>query len=460
MSNNIKKSQKKSLQDIQLKVKSLANTILFRDIHLSPQVQYRVNMLRVIILSNLIMLSIMMLLGFFGLVSNDLDAALLALITMSLNLWAFQRVNLGDTQFAGRLVIGMSWVALAIAAYASGGIYSSTMMGFMILLVTGLLLLDKRAKRIFFASTVSYFICLYLIEISGNLPTAPFKDLPLRIFVLVTTASILFSVVSYHLYAMRQSEKIMAELRLENERGILQRNLTQDLTHDLRTPISVLKTTTYLINKRQQKGLPIEDSIQLLEAQANKLNDMIEDLFQLTFLEKADPDRTLNIVKIPNLIDACVAESSAYASRNNITIHYDAVPIDCDDMLGDYNQLRRVFNNLIENAIHYGKEGGYLKITIKNDADDNLVLQFIDDGIGIAPDDQKRIFERFYRVNDARTTREKTGTGIGLNTVARVVQLHNGSIKVDSALNKGSTFTITFPSHEGIKSFLRAAMPA
>ena len=139
-----------------------------------------------------------------------------------------------------------------------------------------------RARLFFYVLTVLLFATLLLVELSGNLPYAPFKDLPFRILILIVTVTSLFLIVSYHLYALRQSAERLARLQIDAERFRVQRELTQDLAHDLRTPLATLQTDAYLIRQRYERDMPIEPSIQRLEKQVKRMNGLIEDLFQLT----------------------------------------------------------------------------------------------------------------------------------------------------------------------------------
>lgn len=115
---------------------------------------------------------------------------------------------------------------------------------------------------------------------------------------------------------------------------------------------------------------------------------------------------------------------------------------------GDSTLLSHVFSNLIENAIRYNRTGGSVQIEIRHD-DSWAMLRVTDTGIGIAPDEQRHIFDRFYRVDRSRA-RHKGGAGLGLSIVSHIVQQHGGHIEVESKPNCGSTFTVKLQSSNAL----------
>jgi two-component system phosphate regulon sensor histidine kinase PhoR len=117
-------------------------------------------------------------------------------------------------------------------------------------------------------------------------------------------------------------------------------------------------------------------------------------------------------------------------------------------VLADNDRIRQVVSNLIDNAIKYGKAGGMTTVSGSHLPDGKVELRIVDDGPGIPKDSQERIFERFYRVDKARS-REQGGTGLGLAIVKHVVQAHGGEVRIESELGSGCTFVITLPGLPG-----------
>ena len=130
---------------------------------------------------------------------------------------------------------------------------------------------------------------------------------------------------------------------------------------------------------------------------------------------------------------------SAAAAKKNVALHVNCDPI-C--ITGVRRYLYEIIYNLCDNAIRYNKEGGKVEVTVKQNGN-NTLLSVADTGIGIAPEHQARIFERFYRV-DKSHSKETGGTGLGLSIVKHAVQYHNAQLHLSSTPGKGTTITVTF----------------
>lgn len=439
---------------------TLHQMLVFRDKHLSPNEQYRATLLQIAIYGNLF---VTMILAIYAIVEpspHQLLGLSMVAIMLSVNVWALIRLHQGAIQLVSRLIIAISWISLAIGAFQSGGVYSPAIMGLVVLFVTANLLLDMKARIVMLMATLVYIFVLLALELSGNLPVVPFKDLPLRMIVLSSSLTTIFLVVNYHLYALRQSENQNITLQVDAERFRVQRELTQDLAHDLRTPLTTLLASVYLISQFKDRGLPIDKALIRLEDQGRRLDALIEDLFQMTLLDMDDKKKTLNVISIATIAINSVADAKQYADTRNIQIFLVNEADDSKRVIGHRNQIKRVFDNLIENAIHYGRENGHINIHIMSD-DSQYIIHVQDDGIGIAAEKHEKIFERFYRVDSARSSEAQQGSGVGLNAVQRIVQLHGGSILLDSDLGKGSTFKIHIPYLKPAKGFVasQSALP-
>ena len=131
------------------------------------------------------------------------------------------------------------------------------------------------------------------------------------------------------------------------------------------------------------------------------------------------------------------------AKDKKLSIKLD-IPADLSKVLGDHKRLSQVFLNLLDNAIKYTPEGGSITVSATN-KEKIVQVDISDTGIGISEKDLPRIFERFYRVDKARS-RELGGTGLGLSIVKHIIQAHNGQVWVQSTLGQGSTFSFTIPT--------------
>ena len=220
----------------------------------------------------------------------------------------------------------------------------------------------------------------------------------------------------------------------------------QNASHELKTPLATMKLL--LENLIYQPDMPSElraEFMQDMNHEIDRLSGIITDLLTLT---KMDSEETAIKHEKFDFTELCIGAVHALqpaAEKNRLTLTMDVAK---DVTLqGDESKLGQVIYNLIDNAIKYPPEGGSVHVTMKADGR-NAVFAVKDTGVGIPEEDAKHIFDRFYRVDKARS-RETGGTGLGLSIVRQMVQLHRGEIKVDSVFGKGSTFTVTLPLRKG-----------
>ena len=220
----------------------------------------------------------------------------------------------------------------------------------------------------------------------------------------------------------------------------------QNASHELKTPLATMKLL--LENLIYQPDMPSElraEFMQDMNHEIDRLSGIITDLLTLT---KMDSEETAIKHEKFDFTELCIGAVHALqpaAEKNRLTLTMDVAK---DVTLqGDESKLGQVIYNLIDNAIKYTPEGGSVFVTMKTDGR-NAVFAVRDTGVGIPEEDAKHIFDRFYRVDKARS-RETGGTGLGLSIVRQMVQLHRGEIKVDSVFGKGSTFTVTLPLRKG-----------
>lgn len=358
--------------------------------------------------------------------------------------WHFARQE--RLLLASAMLIAPIWVALSYGCLITGGIKSPLVMIYIVPLLMIAVLLGGRLAFVSYAVTILYLLLLILIELLGFLPEVLERTLGFHLFIVLFTFSITIAILVYHLIKIREADAYNLRLRLEAERLAVYQQLTQDIAHDLRTPLSILMTKAYLIRKQYEKGRDINSNLAILEEYATKMSDMINDFFELTMLDNDGSQATLqwDEVDLRLILDDLLETYRDYAAEREITLNM-SMDEDYQAMVrGDKFQLGRVFSNLLENAIHYGKHGGQVALTLKQ-ADAEIMFSVQDDGIGIAPEHHKKIFERFYRVSEARTMTAKTGSGLGLTITQNIIRLHGGTIELDSALGQGSTFIVRLP---------------
>lgn len=220
----------------------------------------------------------------------------------------------------------------------------------------------------------------------------------------------------------------------------VRRDFVANLSHELRTPIgavSVLAET--LLDSREPEV--VERLCARLHRESMRLGDTIEDLLTLSRLESGDSEEP-EPVRVSDIIAAAAERVEQRATSHEVTMN-----VNLEDMnlaiVGDRGQLISAVGNLVDNAAKYSEAGASIDLSARGEGD-WVVIRVIDYGMGIPESDLERIFERFYRVDPARS-RGTGGTGLGLSIVRHVIQNHSGEIEVTSREGEGSTFTLKFP---------------
>ncbi len=220
-----------------------------------------------------------------------------------------------------------------------------------------------------------------------------------------------------------------------------EKQFTSDVSHELRTPTAViLAQCEYAIG--ENITLPDkEEALETVQRQALKMSSLISDLLNLIRLDRGTEKAELHPCNLSQLITDICEEHKLIASPHfNLT--YDTTA----NVIGtvDSAMISRLLSNLISNAIRYSKENGSAHVKLFETATE-IVLTVKDDGIGIAKEDQEKIWHRFYQVDSSRTTSQHGSMGLGLSIVAQIAKLHHAKIEIESELEKGSLFTVKFP---------------
>jgi two-component system phosphate regulon sensor histidine kinase PhoR len=227
--------------------------------------------------------------------------------------------------------------------------------------------------------------------------------------------------------------------QLENTR----REFVANVSHELRTPLSLIKgfVETLLDGAKNDPELATR-FLKTIEKHANRLTYLIEDLLTISRLESGQIVMNLQRVKLCDEIERVREDLQSRTGEKQVTVE-NQVPATLTAQ-ADVDRLQQVLFNLVENAIKYGRQGGRVTIGGKSTGDKKVQVWVQDDGPGIPAEAKDRIFERFYRVDRARS-RESGGTGLGLAIVKHIVQAHGGEVWVKSDLGAGSTFYFTLP---------------
>ena len=218
-----------------------------------------------------------------------------------------------------------------------------------------------------------------------------------------------------------------------------ERQFTSDVSHELRTPVSVILAQCEASLNRTDLSEEQRKEILLIRKKAGEMSQMISQLLLLSRADQGRQQLNKEEINISELTEIIVEEQKMLAQRRKIEVHTEIEP----DITGylDESFYIRMLDNLISNAVSYGKEGGNIKVTL-HQIPSGVRGTVEDDGIGISRDDQVHIWERFYRVDASRTGKEEgSHSGLGLSMVKWIAQAHGGNVRVESEIGKGSCFT-------------------
>ena len=229
--------------------------------------------------------------------------------------------------------------------------------------------------------------------------------------------------------------------RLENSFAQM-RQFSSDASHELRTPLTVLKGQNELILSKQRKPEEYQEVISSNLEEINYMSKVLEDLFVLSKSDENQVNLDCKPVDLRALVEEVCKHAEILAEEKNIKIIIAFLePI---EIKGDEVRLRQMVWNVLQNGIKYTQQGGELKISLQNEGDFAL-LTIQDTGIGIPEEDLPLIFNRFYRVDKART-RDEGGSGLGLSICRQIAEAHKGKIEVESKLGVGTRFKIRLPN--------------
>jgi len=236
--------------------------------------------------------------------------------------------------------------------------------------------------------------------------------------------------------------------RLENAFTEQQRFIA-DASHELRTPLAVLRGETEVALENTRTVDEYQESLSLIKDEAERLSRIVEDLF---ILARQPIDAPAKLVREPVVLnDAvrdCARAAQVLATRKGVqlNVHNTSPPI---ALSGDEDLLKRMILNLLDNAVKYTPAGGEISLTLERE-NGNAQIVVRDTGIGIPEQEQSRVFDRFYRVDKARS-RTLGGAGLGLSIVRWIVDAHGGKIQIDSSDGVGSVFTVELPLRQSAR---------
>ncbi len=238
--------------------------------------------------------------------------------------------------------------------------------------------------------------------------------------------------------------KILVFINDESEQqrvDAVRRDFVANVSHELKTPIGALMLLSEAVLGAKDNPEEVQKFAQRMQSESKRLSELVKEIIDLSRLQSHDPLVAAYEVDIDEVVKESInlSESAAEARHIEISLNEKSNGV----VIGDRDQLIMAVHNLIENAINYSPEKTRVTVTI-SDAGELIEVTVADQGIGIPETEQERIFERFYRVDPARS-RETGGTGLGLSIVKHVALNHGGEIAVWSKEGVGSTFALRLP---------------
>ena len=227
--------------------------------------------------------------------------------------------------------------------------------------------------------------------------------------------------------------------RLERVR----RDFVANISHEFRTPLTAIQGFAETL-----LGGALDDTehrrhfVEIIRDHAERLARLTEDLLRLSSIEAGQLHFEFRPVSVQQLVDSCMEAAHLKAAPKHLSLSVN-LPEDLPALRGDPNRLQEVLQNLLDNAVMYTPPGGSIAVSAARDGD-HVAITVSDTGIGIPQAEQARIFERFYRVDAARS-REAGGTGLGLSIARHLVEAHDGHLWLESTVGEGSSFHFSVP---------------
>lgn len=215
-----------------------------------------------------------------------------------------------------------------------------------------------------------------------------------------------------------------------------------NVSHELKTPIASIKVLADSLIQNEQADLDMyKEFMSDIVEEIDRENEIINDLLTLVKTDRKNADINITEVDINELLEIILKRVAPLAEARGITITYESYR----DVVADVDEVKLMlaFTNIIENAVKYNVDNGWVKVTLNSDHK-NFYVKVADSGVGIPDDCKDKVFERFYRVDKARS-RDTGGTGLGLAITRNIILMHKGTIKLYSESGEGTTFTIKMP---------------
>jgi PAS domain S-box-containing protein len=237
---------------------------------------------------------------------------------------------------------------------------------------------------------------------------------------------------------------VLRDVTKERKVEHMKSSFVSSVSHELRTPLTSIKAFTSTIIR--DPNMPDEtrnEFLKIIDEESDRLANLIEDLLQISRIEDDSVELKRQAVSLNKEVERTITAMKPLAEKKNIQLIAD-VPDDAPQISADESKMKSVLTNLINNAIKFTPDGGSVTTSLRYD-NDTVTLCVRDTGMGIPDSDLEKIFRRFHRVHRPGT--EIQGTGLGLAIVKKIIEMHQGTITVESTVGEGTSFTVTIPLH-------------
>jgi two-component system sensor histidine kinase SenX3 len=222
----------------------------------------------------------------------------------------------------------------------------------------------------------------------------------------------------------------------------VRRDFVANVGHEVKTPVGAIALLAEALKEARDDPEAVARFVERIGAETDRLSRLVTELLDLSRLQGGEPLPQMSVVSVDDIVDDVAERMRPMADAKSLRLVVDGQS--SLSVLGDVGQLEMALANLVDNAINYSAGGTRVTVSVKS-REDVVEIAVTDEGVGIAHADLGRIFERFYRVDPARS-RETGGTGLGLSIVKHVMNNHGGEVTVWSTPGVGSTFTLRLPS--------------
>lgn len=223
----------------------------------------------------------------------------------------------------------------------------------------------------------------------------------------------------------------------------IRRDFVANVSHELRTPLTAIRGYVEALLEAPPEPEEAERFLEVVARHAQRMETLVKDLLRLARLDAGQEAVDRAACSVDQVFNGVVGELGPTLEARRQRVHVDIAP-DAASVAGDPAKLHDIFRNLVENASNYSPEGSAITLEARAGGDGHVQVRILDEGPGIPDADLQRIFERFYRVDKARS-RETGGTGLGLSIVKHLVELHGGEVVAGNRGIKGAVFTVRLP---------------